>query len=231
MTDDEYQETINKLTDIKKIEAEKQAETERQEKEEKERQAKIRQEQEQIRKEQEQKEAELRAERKKIEKEKADVDEKRWRFRLGQLKCAGWNGQEAFDQETKELIITIDDLIDWNDDSFNNLLDIHNKLIDDRVAKAKEEIEFVKKQAAEKAIKEAKEQKERETKEKAEKERIAKMESELAEKLKPDNEKLLTLANDIGYLKMPELANDQSHDILNKARGHLNRAVQILRQL
>ena len=86
------------------------------------------------------------------------------------------------------------------------------------------------KEAEDKAKKEADEKAEQEATEKAEKERIAKIEAELAEKLKPDNEKLLALARDIRLLKMPELSNSQSHEILNKARGHLDRAVQILRQ-
>jgi len=94
----------------------------------------------------------------------------------------------------------------------------------------KERIEKAKQEAAEKALKEKAEAEKKEAEEKAEKERIAKMEAELAEKLKPDNEKLFSLANVIYNLKMPELTNKQSYDILNAAFGHLQRARQILRQ-
>jgi len=93
-----------------------------------------------------------------------------------------------------------------------------------------EEIENAKKEALELAEKKAKEKTKKEAEEKAEKERIAKMEAELAEKLRPDNEKLLALADVIYKLKMPELTNKQSYDILNAAFGHLQRARQILRQ-
>ncbi len=95
--------------------------------------------------------------------------------------------------------------------------------------KHQEEIEKTKKEAEEKAVIEAKEKAKKEAEEKAEKERIAKMEAELVEKLRPDNEKLLLLADAIDVMQMPELANPQSHDILTKAQGHLQRATQILR--
>ena len=96
--------------------------------------------------------------------------------------------------------------------------------------KIREEKERLKKELEEKAKKEAEETAKCEAEEKAEKERVAKIEADLTEKLKPDNEKLLALARDIRLLKMPELSNSQSHEILNKARGHLDRAAQILRQ-
>ncbi len=93
-----------------------------------------------------------------------------------------------------------------------------------------EEIEKAKKEAAEKAEMEAKAQVKREAEEKTEKERVVKMETELAEKLKPDNEKLLAIANSLSSFGMPILQHEQSHEILKKSWRHISRAILILRQ-
>ena len=58
---------------------------------------------------------------------------------------------------------------------------------------------------------------------------MAKLEAELAEKIKPDNEKLLALAETIHNIKMPTLATEQCHETLVNAQGHLHRAIQILK--
>lgn len=242
MSDEEYTEVLDKVADAKYIEAERQATSEQKKKEEEARLAKqkaeqeaeqkrLEEQQERIRKEQEKKEADLKAERDKIEAEKKEADEKRWRFRLSQLKSVTWNGQEAIDSETEEVIVSCDKLIALPEVEFTSLMLTHNRAVSDKEEQDRIKAEKAEKEKAEKIKKETEEKTKREVEEKAEKARVAKLEAELAEKLRPDNEKLLLLADAIDVIKMPELANPQSHDILTKAQGHLQRAIQILRQV
>lgn len=161
-------------------------EKQRLEKEEMEKQQKdLRDQQEKLLKEQQemQRKKDEQAREDKIKKDRED--EKRWRSRLSELNEIGWNGQYAFKRDDEnDSVISYQDLIEFDDEAFGIIRDLHNKLIaeakekkriqDEENARLAEEkrlsdLEQAKKEAATKAIKEAEEKKIQEEKERQEK--------------------------------------------------------------
>ncbi len=129
------------------------------------------------------------------------------------------------EQEAKEAVLKAES--DRIEAEKQKIEDEKKRLEDEKKRQA--EVEKAEKTAIDRAKKESDEKAKREAAEKAEKERIAKMEAELAEKMKPDNEKLTSYADKIEAVPAPELSYEQSHDVLKRAQGHIQRALLILR--
>lgn len=108
--------------------------------------------------------------------------------------------------------------------------------IEDARIKAEEEkalqerIEKERIEAAEKAKKEEAARIQREAEEKAEQERLAKIEAERREALRPDKEKLTTLADAIDGLSFPVLSTKEGKDILTDTKTELFKVVKSLRK-
>jgi hypothetical protein len=156
----------------------------------------------------ENKAARLKSEQDRIDKEKRDADEKRWRLRLGLLKDAGWNGQEAFDKETKNQIISYEDLIGISDEAFEVTQKAWDKTIADREKKRQDEAK--KKEAEEKAAAEA--------------------EAKKFEEMKPDKEKLLKLADALDSFELPVLKHKKPIVILTDVKTMLSDTSRYIRE-
>ena len=164
-------------------------------------------------------------EKAKLQKEKAEADERRWRGRLEQLKDVSWNGQEALNRDTNDLIITYDDLVELTVTEFQKVATAYNKIIDDKRESQAEEDRKEKERFQAEAKKQAEKDAEENARQKAEEaEYFAKAEAEKAAKaeaLKPDKDKLMTLAVRIKALSLPKVKSKEAQDLIFGVKDRL----------
>lgn len=101
-------------------------------------------------------------------------------------------------------------------------------VIDKKIRQA--EIARAEQEAAAKALKEKEDQEKKEAEDKETERLLAETKEKLAKALRPDKEKLLAFADDIESIEIPELTHESTLEMLDRANGHLKRAIQILRQ-
>lgn len=105
----------------------------------------------------------------------------------------------------------------------------HEKLRLEREKQHQVELEKAREEARLKAIEDEKKRIESERLRKAEEERQAKLEAERLAALRPDKEKLITLADILINLEFPKLQTDEASRILEDAQEHLWQAIKILK--
>lgn len=207
--DEQFADFIAQIREAKSIEEERIKAEEEARKAEEERLRKIAEEQERIRAEQEAAAAKLREEQERIKREQEEAARK---IREEQEAIEKEKARIAKEEADRQTAIELE----------------AKRKEEERVRQ--EEIEKARKEAEERAVIEAKEKAEREAVEKAEADLKAKIEAERQEALKPDKEKLLSFADTIETLVVPEMKDPKAQAIIDKATSSLCKVADAIRK-
>lgn len=161
--------------------------------------------------------AKIEAEKKALEDAKKEELERKTKLRSNLLYLIGLN----FDGEQyryKDINVHWTEITTMTDVEFDALVEKIKPIVEQRKAEEKKRVEDEAKLAAEKA---AKEKAEREAREKVEAEQKAKEEVERQEALKPDREKLISWAESIASLVVPDVKDEFAQGIVINAENAL----------